>query len=69
MAAWQARCNYEPGDVVAVFTESQPAFTKFSTGLSTGAGTVEKGWYHNDDAYNSQPGFLTDRFRIRSHGD
>ena len=57
MAAWQARCNYEPGDVVAVFTESQPAFTKIVQYrvIDCALGTVEKGWYHNDDAYNSQP--------------
>ena len=57
IAAWQERCQYEPGDVVAVFTESQPAFTKRVQYrvIDAALGTVEKGWYHNDDAYNTQP--------------
>lgn len=57
MAAWQARCQYEPGDVVAVFTESQPAFSKVVQYrvIDCALGTVEKGWYHNDDAFNTQP--------------
>ena len=57
MEGWQQRCQYEPGDVVAVFTESQPAFTKIVQYrvIDAALGTVEKGWYHNDDAYNTQP--------------
>ncbi len=57
IAGWQERCQYEPGDVVAVFTESQPAFTKIVQYrvIDAALGTVEKGWYHNDDAYNTQP--------------
>jgi hypothetical protein len=57
IAAWQERCQYEPGDVVAVFTESQPAFDKKVQYrvIDAALGTVEKGWYHNDDAYNEQP--------------
>lgn len=57
LAGWQERCAYEPGDVVAVFTESQPAFSKIVQYrvMDAALGTVEKGWYHNDDAYNSQP--------------
>jgi hypothetical protein len=57
IAAWQERCQYEPGDVVAVFTESQPAFSKIVQYrvIDAALGTVEKGWYHNDDAYNTQP--------------
>jgi hypothetical protein len=57
IAGWQERCQYEPGDVVAVFTESQPAFSKIVQYrvIDAALGTVEKGWYHNDDAYNSQP--------------
>jgi hypothetical protein len=57
MAGWQERCQYAPGDVVAVFTESQPAFSKIVQYrvIDAALGTVEKGWYHNDDAYNSQP--------------
>jgi hypothetical protein len=57
IAAWQERCQYEPGDVVAVFTESQPAFTKMVQYrvIDAALGTVEKGWYHNDDAYHEQP--------------
>jgi len=57
LEGWQERCEYEPGDVVAVFTESQPAFSKKVQYrvMDAALGTVEKGWYHNDDAYNSQP--------------
>ena len=57
IAGWQERCQYEPGDVVAVFTESQPAFSKIVQYrvIDAALGTVEKGWYHNDDAYNTQP--------------
>lgn len=57
IASWQERCQYEPGDVIAVFTESQPAFDKKVQYrvIDAALGTVEKGWYHNDDAYNEQP--------------
>ncbi|MFT7649467.1 MAG: hypothetical protein ACI8Y4_004228 [Candidatus Poriferisodalaceae bacterium] len=57
IAAWQDRCQYDPGDVIAVFTESQPAFTKIVQYrvIDAALGCVEKGWYHNDDAYNTQP--------------
>jgi hypothetical protein len=53
----QERCNYEPGDLVIAFTESQPAFTKIVQYrvIDAALGTVEIGWYHNDDAYNTQP--------------
>ena len=53
------------------FHRIQPAFTKIVQYrvIDCAPGTVEKGWYHNDDAYNSQPCFPTDRFRTRSHGD
>jgi hypothetical protein len=55
--AVQQRCAYEPGDLVVVFTESQPAFSKKVQYrvIDAALGTVEKGWYHNDDAYNTQP--------------
>ena len=55
--ALQERCHYEPGDVVVAFTESQPAFTKIVQYrvIDAALGTVEKGWYHNDDAYNTHP--------------
>ncbi len=55
--ALQQRCQYEPGDVVVAWTESQPAFTKKVQYrvIDAALGTVEKGWYHNDDAYNTQP--------------
>lgn len=55
--AWQERCQYEPGDVIVAFTESQPAFSKIVQYrvIDAALGTVEKGWYHNDDAYNTQP--------------
>jgi hypothetical protein len=55
--ALQERCQYEPGDVVIAFTESQPAFSKKVQYrvIDAALGTVEKGWYHNDDAYNEQP--------------
>ena len=38
-------------------TESQPAFNKKvqSRVIDAALGTVEKGWYHNDDAANEQP--------------
>jgi putative component of toxin-antitoxin plasmid stabilization module len=54
---WQERCQYEPGDVVAVFTESRPAFnpiTQYRV-IDAALGCVEKGWYHQGDAYNTQP--------------
>ena len=53
----QERCQYEPGDVLIAFTESQPAFDKKVQYrvIDAALGTVEKGWYHNDDAYNEQP--------------
>jgi hypothetical protein len=57
IAGWQERCQYEPGDVIAVFTEAQPAFSKIVQYrvIDAALGTVEKGWYHNDDAFNTQP--------------
>ncbi len=57
IAALQERCQYEPGDVVIAWTESQPAFSKKVQYrvIDAALGTVEKGWYHNDDAYNEQP--------------
>ena len=57
IAGWQERCQYEPGDVVVAFTESQPAFSKIVRYrvIDAALGCVEKGWYHNDDAYNTQP--------------
>ena len=55
--AVQERCNYEPGDLRVVFTESQPMFSKKVQYrvIDAALGVVEKGWYHNDDAYNTQP--------------
>jgi hypothetical protein len=55
--AVQERCNYEPGDLIVVFTESQPMFDKRVQYrvIDAALGTVEKGWYHNDDAANEQP--------------
>ena len=55
--ALQERCHYEPGDVVVAWTESQPAFTKKVQYrvIDAALGTVEKGWYHNDDAADEQP--------------
>ena len=40
-----------------MFTESQPAFSKKVQYrvIDAALGTVEKGWYHNDDAANEQP--------------
>jgi hypothetical protein len=57
IAALQDRCNYEPGDVIVAFTESQPAFSKKVQYrvIDAALGTVEKGWYHNDDAAGEQP--------------
>lgn len=57
IAGLQERCQYEPGDVVVAFTESQPAFSKKVQYrvIDAALGVVEKGWYHNDDAYNTQP--------------
>jgi Transmembrane protein of unknown function (DUF3556) len=57
IAGMQERCLYEPGDVVVAFTESQPAFSKKVQYrvIDAALGVVEKGWYHNDDAYNTQP--------------
>ncbi len=55
--AVQQRCNYEPGDLVVVFTESQPMFDKRVQYrvIDAALGVVEKGWYHNDDAAHEQP--------------
>jgi hypothetical protein len=55
--ALQERCQYEPGDVVVAWTESQPAFSKKVQYrvIDAALGQVEKGWYHNDDAYGEQP--------------
>jgi hypothetical protein len=55
--AVQQRCNYEPGELVVVFTESQPMFDKRVQYrvIDAALGVVEKGWYHNDDAANEQP--------------
>lgn len=55
--AVQQRCQYEPGDLVVVFTESQPMFSKKVQYrvIDAALGTVEKGWYHNDDAAHEQP--------------
>ena len=57
IAGLQERCEYEPGDLVVAWTESQPAFTKKVQYrvIDAALGCVEKGWYHNDDAYNEQP--------------
>ncbi len=57
IAGMQERCQYEPGDVVIAWTESQPAFSKKVQYrvIDAALGTVEKGWYHNDDAYAEQP--------------
>lgn len=57
IAGWQERCQYEPGDVVAVFTESRPMFTPITQYrvIDAALGCVEKGWYNQLDAYNSQP--------------
>ena len=57
IAGWQERCKYEPGDVVAVFTESRPMFspvTQYRV-IDAALGCVEKGWFHQQDAYNTQP--------------
>jgi len=55
--AVQQRCRYEPGDLVVVFTESQPMFSKKVQYrvIDAALGVVEKGWYHNDDAAREQP--------------
>ncbi len=57
IAALQERCQYEPGDVVVAWTESQPAFSKKTQYrvIDAALGCVEKGWYHNDDAADEQP--------------
>lgn len=57
IAGWQERCQYEPGDVVAVFTESRPMFTPITQYrvIDAALGCVEKGWYHQLDAYHTQP--------------
>ena len=57
IAGVQEQCQFEPGDVIVAFTESQPAFSKKVQYrvIDAALGTVEKGWYHNDDAYNTQP--------------
>ena len=56
-AGLQEQCQYEPGDLIVAWTESQPAFSKKVQYriIDAAIGTVEKGWYHNDDAYNAQP--------------
>ena len=51
ISALQERCQYEPGDVMVAWTESQPAFSKKVQYrvIDAALGCVEKGWYHNDD--------------------
>lgn len=55
--AVQQRCNYEPGGLYAVFTESQPLFSKKARYREIDAAfdVVEKGRNHNDDTYIAQP--------------
>ena len=57
--ALQERCQYEPGDVVIGWTESQPWswYTKKVQYrvIDAALGTVEKGWYHADDSAKEQP--------------
>ena len=69
IAAVQERCRYEPGDVVVAWTESQPAFSKKVQYrvIDAALGTVEKGWYHNDDAVQ-QPAVAPQR-PDPAHGD
>lgn len=57
VAAVQERCQYEPGELTVVFTESQPMFDKKVQYrvIDAALGTVEKGWYHNDYAAEEQP--------------
>ncbi|WP_136088679.1 DUF3556 domain-containing protein [Auritidibacter ignavus] len=55
--AVQKRCNYEPGDLVVVFTESEPIHrnrTEYRV-IDAALGVVERGWYYTRDSSETQP--------------
>lgn len=57
MAAVQKRCNFEPGEFVMAWTESQPIHKKTVQYkvIDAALGVVERGYYHIDDVINVQP--------------
>lgn len=57
IAAVQKRCNYEPGELVVTWTESQPIHAKTSAYrvIDAALGVVERGTYVVSDATNEQP--------------
>ncbi|WGH90347.1 DUF3556 domain-containing protein [Auritidibacter ignavus] len=57
ISAVQKRCNYEPGDLVVVFTESEPIHrnrTEYRV-IDAALGVVERGWYCTRDSSETQP--------------
>jgi hypothetical protein len=55
--AVQRRCGYAPGDLVVVFTESEPihrAYTEYRV-IDAALGVVERGWYWTKDSSETQP--------------
>lgn len=55
--AVQRRCGYSPGDLVVVFTESEPihrAYTEYRV-IDAALGVVERGWYWTKDSSETQP--------------
>ncbi|GAA4284196.1 DUF3556 domain-containing protein [Brevibacterium daeguense] len=57
ITAVQKRCNYEPGDLVVVFTESEPIhrnYTEYRV-IDAALGVVERGWYWTKDSSEAQP--------------
>lgn len=57
IAAVQARCHFEPGELVVVFVESQPIHrrTQQYRVIDAALGVVERGTWHIDDLAVEQP--------------
>jgi hypothetical protein len=57
IGAVQARCNFEPGELVVTFVESQPIYTKVQKYrvIDAALGVVERGTWHMDDLADEQP--------------
>lgn len=55
--AVQARCNFEPGELVVTFVESQPIYKKVQQYrvIDAALGVVERGTWHMDDLADEQP--------------
>lgn len=57
IAAVQKRCNFEPGEFITVWTESQPLHKKTLEYevIDAALGVVERGYYYVSDAVAEQP--------------